>query len=440
MTLVSPARLPQQGSSPPLLPQQKRQAYAPLRLFPHDPSARAERVKSLMLSARKGFDASSVINTAYRQPPAQQTGPAFKRALKSAVKKKDWRKAVLFNQANKGLSHLRAATDDLSETAINLVCSRAAKGGDWERHKLMNAARKESSASWALSAPLPPDYTEKELEAACFEAVRNENWQFILELLNKDLLTNRTIIKLIDAAERKKIKGVKKPLMNHLLPKNASKILREDVLMESIEAGCPLTAQYALEQGELSYEALENGVLACCGNQNVEEIELETILASILRKSEGFLFTKARSKALISAAEGGRTALIHLLLGEEPHEREMRRREAVYAAKEDENIFICAFFNPSEKQHAILRSLINWCRKKKGGNEYPFRLLASTKILKCAIEKSSDLKLSGLGLTSLPNCLPLLEKLESLDLSGNSLRQLPECLACLSPDCVVFCN
>lgn len=426
MTLVSPARLPEQGSFPPLLPQKKRQAYAPLRLFPHDPSARAERVNSLMLSSRNGFDASPLINTAYRQLPAQQTGPAFKRALKSAAKTKDWRKAVLFNQANKGLFHLRAATDDLSETAINWVCGQVAKRGDWERFKQMNAARKESSASWALSAPLPPDFTEKELEAACFEAVRNENWQFILELLKNGLLTNRTIIKLIDAAQRKDIKGVKKPLMNCLLPKNASKSLREDVLMESIEAGCPLTAQYALEQGELPCEALENGVLACCENQNVEEIELETILAFILRKSEGFLFTKARSKALITAAERGRTALIHLLLGEEPHEREMRCREAVYAAKEEENTFIGAFFNPSERQHAILRSLIHWCRKKRGGKEYPFRLLASTKILKCEIERSSDLNLSGLGLTSLPNCLPLLEKLESLDLSGNSLRQLPK--------------
>lgn len=457
MTLISPARLPEQGSAAFPVSRKKMQAYVPLRLFPHNPSARVERVNGLMLSARKGFEASPILKTGYRQTPTLQTGPAFKRALEKAAQTKDWRKAALFNNARKGSLLLRAATEDLSEPLID----QAAQQGSWTRFKLMAAARKESSASWALSEPLPPDYTEKELEAACFEAVRNDHWKFVLKLLGEDLLTNRIVIKLIEYAQRKEIKGVKKQLMNHLLPKDADKTRREDVLLESIEAGGPLTAKYALEMGDLPYDALENAVLACCGNSSCEEKELEAILAYILRKTEGFLFTEARSNALLSAAEQGRTALIHLLLGGDPPERAMRCMEAVYVAKQQKNTFFGAFFNPAEPQHAILNSLIVWSQKKKGTEEYPCRLLAASKILKCEIDRTSELKLSGLRLTSLPDCLHLLEKLETLDLSfncltelpphlqgsatlrtlkllGNPLEGFPESIASLHPDCAVF--
>lgn len=459
MTLISSTTLSSREGFSPLSARKPGRAYVPLRLFPNDPSASAERVNGLMQTARRGFETSSLLKTSYRQIPSQPKKPQIKNALAAAVRTKDWRKAALFNTARKGLKHLREGT--LPEPEIDQACAQAAHQGDWVRFKLMMAARRGSSASWALSNPISPDFTEKELEAACFEAVLNGNWKFILDLAGKDLLTNRILIKMLHTAHCRQVKGVKKPLMKYLLPKDADKSAREDVLFESIAVGCPLTAKYALEHGEFSIEALENSVLACCENDACGEKELKSILAYILRKTQGFLFTEARSNALLSAAERGRTSLIDALLGSDAPERAMRCREAVYVAAQQQNSYIGAFFNSAEPQYEILSTLLAWCKEKKNTEEYPSRLLAASKIVKCERERSGELRLNGLGLTSLPNCLHLLEKLEKLDLSrnslarlplqfmscanlrtlnisGNPLQRLPEDLVNLNPDCVVI--
>ncbi|MFL9989004.1 NEL-type E3 ubiquitin ligase domain-containing protein [Paraburkholderia sediminicola] len=59
------------------------------------------------------------------------------------------------------------------------------------------------------------------------------------------------------------------------------------------------------------------------------------------------------------------------------------------------------------------------------------RLDAAAKIRICYKTHSSKLDLSGLGLTSLPDCLHLIHRVTNLSLSRNRLRALPECLGSL---------